>query len=215
MKNNKLKSVAIVMSLVVGATPAFACSSCPRANTSTRNNLIETIPTSAPAAPTPSTATEPKKEEATKGEVTKEETKKEEATKEETKKGEAKKEEATKGEVTKEETKKEEGKKEDVTETTDTTTAFTIDNFKVIQSALITLGVKQEDLEVQIKEGKKLVDVLESSEISVKKFRKQLIKEYSKVIKEGQNSGQLTKEEAKTLKQAVKEKVESWMSESK
>ncbi len=93
-------------------------------------------------------------------------------------------------------------------------TAFTIDNFKIIQQALITLGIPQDELEAQIKEGKKLVEVLETADIPIKKFKKQLYKEYTKAIKEGTKEGKLTKEEAKTLKKAIKEKVDSWMSET-
>ncbi|OON95560.1 MAG: hypothetical protein ATN31_10755 [Candidatus Epulonipiscioides saccharophilum] len=212
MKNNRLRSAAMLMSLVVGVTPAMACSTCPRANTSTKTNFMETIPTSAPVTPattsTPAVPAEPTPttQQPPKTELKKEDTK-DEVTKDETKKEDVKKEDLKKEETEKEETKKEDTKKAEPG-------AFTIDNFKIIQSALITLGVKQEDLEIQIKEGKKLVDVLDSADITIKKFRKQLIKEYSKVIKEGKKAGQLTREEAKTLKKAVKDKVESWMNES-
>ncbi|ONI46439.1 hypothetical protein AN641_00210 [Candidatus Epulonipiscioides gigas] len=203
MKNSQLKSVAIVMSLVIGAAPVFACNSAPRANT-TRSSLIEVVPTTATVTPAPSTTVAPSTTSAPSTTATQE-------TKEETKQ-ETKKEEAKKTEETREVKKDSQTEKKDVK---DENAAFTIDNFKIIQASLITLGIKQEDLEIQIKEGKKLVDVLEQGEIPVKKFKKQLVKEYSKAIKEGQKEGKLTKEEAKTLKKAIKEKVDGWMTESK
>ncbi len=94
-------------------------------------------------------------------------------------------------------------------------TSFTIDNFQVIQKALEKLGIKPDELEKQVKEGKKLVQVLEDADIPVNKFKKQLYKEYCATIKEGVKSEKLTKDEAKVLKKAIKEKVNAWMAEDK
>ncbi len=93
--------------------------------------------------------------------------------------------------------------------------AFTIDNFKIIQTTLEKLGVTPATLENQIKEGKKLVEVLEAAEIPVPKFKKQLYKEYRAAIKEGVKNKQLTKEEGKTLTKAIKQKVDAWMADAK
>lgn len=92
-----------------------------------------------------------------------------------------------------------------------TQNTFVIDNFKVIQSALQKLGVQTEELEVMIKEGKKLPEVLELKNIPVAKFKKALLKQYYSAINEGVKNKQITKEEAKMLRGAIKEKVMSWL----
>ena len=92
-----------------------------------------------------------------------------------------------------------------------TQNTFVIDNFKVIQAALQKLGVQPEELEVMIKEGKKLPEVLELKNIPVAKFKKALLKQYYSAINEGVKNKQITKEEAKMLRGAIKEKVMSWL----
>ena len=92
-----------------------------------------------------------------------------------------------------------------------TQNTFVIDNFKVIQGALQKLGVQPEELEVMIKEGKKLPEVLELKNIPVAKFKKALLKQYYSAINEGVKNKQITKEEAKMLRAAIKEKVMSWL----
>lgn len=88
--------------------------------------------------------------------------------------------------------------------------AFVIDNFKAIQCTLEKLGVSQAELEGMIKQGKTLSDVLKDKDINVNKFQKALLKQYYCTVKEAQNKGQITKEEAKQLKGAIKQKVMSW-----
>lgn len=92
-----------------------------------------------------------------------------------------------------------------------TQNTFVIDNFKVIQGALQKLGVEPEELEVMIKEGKKLPEVLELKNIPVAKFKKALLKQYYAAISEGVENKQITREEAKMLRVAIKEKVMSWL----
>lgn len=92
-----------------------------------------------------------------------------------------------------------------------TQNTFVIDNFKVIQGALNRLGVSPEELEVMIKEGKRLPEVLEIKNIKVVKFKKALLKQYYAAINEGVENKQITKEEAKMLRSAIKEKVMSWL----
>ena len=92
-----------------------------------------------------------------------------------------------------------------------TQNTFVIDNFKVIQGALQKLGVQPEELEGMIKEGKKLPEVLELKNIPVAKFKKALLKQYYAAINEGVKNKQITKEEAKMLRAAIKEKVMSWL----
>lgn len=92
-----------------------------------------------------------------------------------------------------------------------TQNTFVIDNFKVIQGALNKLGVPPEELEVMIKEGKKLPEVLEIKNIKVAKFKKALLKQYYSAISEGVENKQITKEEAKMLRGAIKDKVMSWL----
>ncbi|MBU3811074.1 MAG: hypothetical protein H9893_05405 [Candidatus Niameybacter stercoravium] len=92
-----------------------------------------------------------------------------------------------------------------------TQNTFVIDNFKVIQGALQKLGVQPEELEGMIKEGKKLPEVLELKNIPVAKFKKALLKQYYAAINEGVENKQITKEEAKMLRAAIKEKVMSWL----
>ena len=97
------------------------------------------------------------------------------------------------------------------TDNESTQKTFVIDNFKVIQGALQKLGVQPEELEGMIKEGKKLPEVLELKNIPVAKFKKALLKQYYAAINEGVKNKQITKEEAKMLRAAIKEKVMSWL----
>ena len=97
------------------------------------------------------------------------------------------------------------------TDNESTQNTFVIDNFKVIQGALQKLGVQPEELEGMIKEGKKLPEVLELKNIPVAKFKKALLKQYYAAINEGVKNKQITKEEAKMLRAAFKEKVMSWL----
>ena len=92
-----------------------------------------------------------------------------------------------------------------------TQNTFVIDNFKVIQATLQKLGIQPEELEGMIKEGKKLPEVLELKNIPVAKFKKVLLKQYYAAINEGVENKQITKEEAKMLRSAIKEKVMSWL----
>ncbi len=89
--------------------------------------------------------------------------------------------------------------------------AFVIDNFKIISTCLEKMGVTPQALEGMIKEGKKLPDVLTEREISIKRFKKALIKEYNTVIRQGVADERLTVEEAKVLRKAIKEKVMCWL----
>ena len=90
-------------------------------------------------------------------------------------------------------------------------TPFVIDNFQVIQSTLCKLGISNDELEVMIKEGKKLPEVLEMRNIEVMKFKKALLKQYYSAINEGVKNKQITKEEGKMLRIAIKQKVMSWL----
>lgn len=87
---------------------------------------------------------------------------------------------------------------------------FMLDNFKVIQQTLENLGVTPQQLEQAIKEGKKLEEVLMQYKISTSKFKRMAIKEYYKAVNEGLEKGQLTKEQATQLKQAIKATVKQW-----
>lgn len=115
------------------------------------------------------------------------------------------------GETVKPETKPTPAPTKPSTGNESTQNTFVIDNFKVIQSALQKLGVQPEELEVMIKEGKKLPEVLELKNIPVPKFKKVLLKQYYVAINEGVENKQITKEEAKMLRSAIKEKVMSWL----
>ncbi|OON99928.1 MAG: hypothetical protein ATN35_10120 [Epulopiscium sp. Nele67-Bin004] len=231
MKNSKLKSSALVLSIVIGSTPVMACTTMPRANTSRSNQFALEVSATATEATTeaaasaggaeakPAEKTEAKPAEKTEAKPEKTEAKPAEKT-------EAKPEKPAKVEKTEDKAekpaekpakkdkcdKKEEGKVDAEAAPQGT---FTIDNFQVIQKALDKLGVDAEELEKQVKEGKKLVQVLEDAEIPVNKFKKQLYKEYCAAIKEGVKAEKLTKEEAKVLKKAIKEKVNAWMAEEK
>ncbi|OON96189.1 MAG: hypothetical protein ATN32_06630 [Candidatus Epulonipiscium fishelsonii] len=210
MKNRKIKLAVTALSICIGASPILACGTAPRANTTGSTQICQATTTSETAKP--STETTPPTPQATTPQATTPEKTEENNTPENAKKLEdAKKEDAKKLEK-KEDTKKDDAKKSEKKEKADSE-VFSIDNFKVIQTSLEKLGVTPEELETKIKEGKKLIDVLEESEIPVKKFKKTLYKEYCKVIKEGVKSEKITKEEGKALKAAIKQKVELWMSE--
>jgi hypothetical protein len=88
---------------------------------------------------------------------------------------------------------------------------FVLDNFKVIERTLKCFGVDSTELANYIKEGKKLEDVLRAERISTKKFKRQVLKEYYKAVEEGVANKQLTEEQAKQLKMAIKETVKGWL----
>lgn len=90
---------------------------------------------------------------------------------------------------------------------------FVIDNFKIIQTTLDKLGVAPSELEQMIKEGKNLKQVLEVKDITVKKFKKNVLKEYYRVINEGVKNNQITSTQGEMLKKAIKEKVMGWLND--
>lgn len=88
---------------------------------------------------------------------------------------------------------------------------FYLDHFGVIKSSLKKFGVSGEKLATYIREGKKLEDVLEIENIPVKKFKKEVIKQYNTRVKAGVKEGSLTKEQAKKLKQAINTTIKKWL----
>nr|WP_302599557.1 hypothetical protein [uncultured Cellulosilyticum sp.] len=88
---------------------------------------------------------------------------------------------------------------------------FALDNFKVIQATLASCGVDEQELAAYIKQGKKLEDVLKAENISVRKFKKRVLKEYCRVINEAVKSGELTNEQGAQLKEAIKDTVKNWL----
>ena len=87
---------------------------------------------------------------------------------------------------------------------------FVLDNFKMIASALKALGVECDELSTYIKEGKNLEDVLREEKISVRKFKKELLKAYQAEVEEAVKAGKLTSQQGKQLNAAIKETVKSW-----
>lgn len=92
---------------------------------------------------------------------------------------------------------------------------FTLDHFKMIVCTLKQLGMQESEIADYIKQGKKLEDILKAEKINPKKFKKCIIKQYNKVIDEGAKEGQLTKEQCKQLKVAIKETVKNWLPQDK
>lgn len=92
---------------------------------------------------------------------------------------------------------------------------FMLDNFKVIANTLAGLGVDEAKLTSYIKEGKKLEDVLKAEKISTRKFKKCVIKEYNRVVDQAVKNKQLTCEQAKQLKAAIKQTIKNWLPKSK
>ena len=92
---------------------------------------------------------------------------------------------------------------------------FMLDNFKVIANTLAGLGVDEAKLTSYIKEGKKLEDVLKVEKISTRKFKKCVIKEYNRVVDQAVKNKQLTCEQAKQLKAAIKQTIKNWLPKSK
>ena len=88
---------------------------------------------------------------------------------------------------------------------------FVLDNFKIIEATLNHLGVTNEELTAFIKQGKKLEDVLKIKKISIKKFKKEVIKEYYKAVDEGLLQKQINEEQASQLKNAIKETIKGWL----
>ena len=88
---------------------------------------------------------------------------------------------------------------------------FMLDHFKMIVNALKKLGVEEKEIVTYIKEGKKLEEILNEEHIKPKKFKKCILKEYNKVVDEAQKNGQITCEQAKQLKAAIKETIKNWL----
>ena len=88
---------------------------------------------------------------------------------------------------------------------------FMLDHFKMIVVTLKKMGIEEKQIVTYIKEGKKLEDILKAENIKPKKFKKCIIKEYNKTIDEAQKSGQITCEQAKQLRAAVKETIKNWL----
>ena len=88
---------------------------------------------------------------------------------------------------------------------------FMLDHFKMIVVTLKKMGVEEKQIVTHIKEGKKLEDILQKENIKPKKFKRCIIKEYNKAIDEAQKSGQITCEQSKQLKAAVKETIKNWL----
>ena len=88
---------------------------------------------------------------------------------------------------------------------------FMLDHFKMIVNALKKLGVEEKQIVTYIKEGKKLEDILKAEKIKPKKFKKCILKEYNKVVDEAQKKGQITCEQSKQLKSAIKETINNWL----
>lgn len=88
---------------------------------------------------------------------------------------------------------------------------FTLDHFKMIVNALKKVGVEESQIVVYIKEGKKLEDILKAEKINTKKFKKCLMKEYFAVVDEAVKNGQITSEQSKQLKAAIKETIANWL----
>lgn len=91
------------------------------------------------------------------------------------------------------------------------TKPFTLDNFKVIENTLKCFGVDSRELAQYIKQGKKLEEVLKEERISVKKFKKQILREYYKTIDEAIMNKQLTQKQSTQLKKAIKDTVKGWL----
>ncbi len=92
---------------------------------------------------------------------------------------------------------------------------FTLNNFIIIQSTLEKLGVPNDELEVLIKQGKNLQQVLKEKNIPVKKFKKEVLKEYYKAVDEGIDRNLISPEEGKRLKSAIKETIKNWLPKNK
>lgn len=88
---------------------------------------------------------------------------------------------------------------------------FTLDHFKMIVNTLKKMGVEEQEIVTYIKEGKKLEEILKTKRINPKKFKKCIIKEYYKTVDEAQKNGQITAEQAKQLKCAIKETIKNWL----
>ena len=88
---------------------------------------------------------------------------------------------------------------------------FALDHFKMIVNTLKKMGVEENEIVTYIKEGKKLEDILKAEKINPKKFKKCITKEYFKVVDEAQKNGQITCEQAKQLKAAIKETIKNWL----
>ena len=88
---------------------------------------------------------------------------------------------------------------------------FTLDHFKMIVNTLKKMGVEENQIVTYIKEGKKLEDILKAEKINTKKFKKCITKEYFKVVDEAVKNGQITVEQSKQLKTAIKETIKNWL----
>ncbi len=92
---------------------------------------------------------------------------------------------------------------------------FALNNFIIIQTTLEKLGIPNDELETLIKQGKNLEQVLKEKDIPVRKFKKEVLKEYYKAVDEGIDNKLITPEEGKRLKSAIKETIKGWLPKNK
>ncbi|HHX59743.1 MAG TPA: hypothetical protein GX707_03235 [Epulopiscium sp.] len=85
-----------------------------------------------------------------------------------------------------------------------------LDNPQIIINSLGRLGISQEELQEYVGKGKKIYDILQEKQVTPAKFKKALTKEYKCSIKEAEKNKVITKEEAKTLMELLKEKMCKW-----
>ncbi|WAM31262.1 hypothetical protein [Caldicellulosiruptor naganoensis] len=72
------------------------------------------------------------------------------------------------------------------------------------------LGMKKEDIQKQIQSGKTFLDILKDKGLTLEQFKSKLLDAIYSKIDEAVKNNKITSEQANTLKQNFKQKLESW-----
>lgn len=85
-----------------------------------------------------------------------------------------------------------------------------LDSPEVIISTLARLGISREELEEYVGQDKKIYDIIQEENISMRRFKRALTKEYRCRIRQASKDQIITREEAKVLNNLLKERMSQW-----
>lgn len=86
-----------------------------------------------------------------------------------------------------------------------------LDSPEVIISTLGRLGITKEELQAYVGQDKKIYDIIQEENISMRRFKRALTKEYRCRIRQATKDQVITKEEAKVLNDLLKERMKAWV----
>lgn len=81
---------------------------------------------------------------------------------------------------------------------------------QIVINTLNNLGISEEELQGYVGQGKKIYDILQEKEVTMRQFKRALTKEYQCRIKEATKEKVITRKEAKRLRDLLKERMSEW-----